>query len=153
MISLHKALKIKNRLAGELAKLQIIANQNNSVREDQKEGKSIDLRKTWEEMAKTRKALIDLEGRIATATAPIAAKLVELAELKAEIAFLESLAIQEGSTDVVTGYGANSSAKTVKWHTYISQEQRNSLAREFKDKIELLQDEVDEFNAKTKIEF
>jgi hypothetical protein len=43
MISLSKALKVKNRIAGELAKLQIQAASFNSVRTDQLEGKTLDL--------------------------------------------------------------------------------------------------------------
>jgi len=153
MISLNKALKIKNRLAGELAKLQIVAQQNNSTREDQKEGKTVVLENVWSEMALTRATLIDLKGKIAVSSSDISPKLVKMAELKAEIVFLNSLPVKEGSEDFVTGYGANSSVKTVKWESYISAASKAELIRGFQDTIDLLQDEIDEYNAITKIDF
>lgn len=153
MISLNKALKIKNRLSGELAKLQAVAVQNNSVREDQKEGKTVVLENVWTEMAATRAALINLKGKIAVASSGIAEKLVKMAELKAEIAFLNSLAVKEGSEDFVTGYGSNASVKTVKWDSYISAARKAELIREFQYIIDNLQDEIDEYNAVTKVDF
>lgn len=153
MISLNKALKIKNRLSGELAKLQVIAVQNNSVREDQLDGRTIVLENVWNEMALTRASLIDIKGKIAAASAAIAPKLVKMAELKAEIVFLNSLPVKEGNEDFVSGYGANSSVKTVKWNSYISAARKSELIREFQNSIDSLQDEIDEYNATTKIDF
>lgn len=153
MISLNKALKIKNRLAGELAKLQTSAQSNNCVREDQKEGKTVDVEKVWNEMALTRAALIDLKGKIAEASASIAPKLVKMAELKAEIVFLNSVPVKEGNEDFTVGYGASASVKTVKWNSYISAARKEELIREFQNSIDSLQDEIDEYNAVTKIDF
>lgn len=153
MISLNKALKIKNRLAGELAKLQVLAQQNNSIREDQKEGKTVIIENVWSEMASLRASLIDIKGKIAIASANVAAKLVKMAELKAEIAFLNSLIVKEGNEDFVNGYGANASIKTVKWISHISAAEKNQLIRDFQNTVESLQDEIDEYNAVTKIDY
>jgi hypothetical protein len=153
MISLSKALKIKNRIAGELAKLHIQAATFNSVRIDLLEGKTLDLNKVWEDLNSLKHNLIDIKSKIAVATGPISPKLVRMAELKADLAFLASVVVKEGNEDFQIGYGSNATFKTVSWKAYISLAGRDKMVKEFTTQIETLQDEVDEFNAITKIDY
>lgn len=153
MISLAKALKIKNRLVGELANLQQTARQHNALPIESRGEKSVRLDKVWEELQKVSNRLVELKSKIAVATAPITPLLVDLAETKGTIAFLESLPIKEGKEDTQIGYGVNSSLKTVVWNSFVDEAQKSKLIKENKERIDSLQDQIDEFNAVTKIDF
>jgi len=153
MISLAKALKIKNRLVGELASLQAVARQHNSLPIESRGEKSVRLDKVWEDIQNTSNRIVELKSKIAVATAQIAPFLVDLAETKSTISFLETLPIKEGKEDTQIGYGVNSSLKTVVWNSFIDEASKNKLVKENKNRLDLLQDKIDEFNAVTKIDF
>jgi hypothetical protein len=153
MISLAKALKIKNRLVGELASLQAVARQHNSLPIESRGEKSVSLDKVWEDIQNTSNRIVELKSKIAVATAQIAPFLVDLAETKSTISFLETLPIKEGKEDTQIGYGVNSSLKTVVWNSYIDEASKNKLVKENKNRLDSLQDKIDEFNAITKIDF
>lgn len=153
MISLAKALKIKNRLVGELASLQAVARQHNSLPIESRGEKSVSLDKVWEDIQNTSNRIVELKSKIAVATAQIAPYLVDLAETKSTISFLETLPIKEGKEDTQIGYGVNSSLKTVVWNSYIDEASKNKLVKENKNRLDSLQDKIDEFNAVTKIDF
>jgi hypothetical protein len=153
MISLAKALKIKNRLVGELASLQAVARQHNSLPIESRGEKSVSLDKVWEDIQNTSNRIVELKSKIAVATAQIAPFLVDLAETKSTISFLETLPIKEGKEDTQIGYGVNSSLKTVVWNSFIDEASKNKLVKENKNRLDLLQDKIDEFNAVTKIDF
>lgn len=153
MISLAKALKIKNRLVGELASLQAVARQHNSLPTESRGEKSVRLDKVWEDIQNTSNRIVELKSKIAVATAQIAPFLVDLAETKSTISFLETLPIKEGKEDTQIGYGVNSSLKTVVWNSYIDEASKNKLVKENKNRLDSLQDKIDEFNAVTKIDF
>lgn len=153
MISLAKALKIKNRLVGELASLQAVARQHNSLPIESRGEKSVSLDKVWEDIQNTSNRIVELKSKIAVATAQIAPFLVDLAETKSTISFLETLPIKEGKEDTQIGYGVNSSLKTVVWNSFIDEASKNKLVKENKNRLDSLQDKIDEFNAFTKIDF
>jgi hypothetical protein len=153
MISLAKALKIKNRLVGELASLQAVARQHNSLPIESRGEKSVSLDKVWEDIQNTSNRIVELKSKIAVATAQIAPFLVDLAETKSTISFLETLPIKEGKEDTQIGYGVNSSLKTVVWNSFIDEASKNKLVKENKNRLDSLQDKIDEFNAVTKIDF
>jgi hypothetical protein len=153
MISLAKALKIKNRLVGELASLQAVARQHNSLPIESRGEKSVRLDKVWEDIQNTSNRIVELKSKIAVATAQIAPFLVDLAETKSTISFLETLPIKEGKEDTQIGYGVNSSLKTVVWNSFIDEASKNKLVKENKNRLDSLQDKIDEFNAVTKIDF
>ena len=153
MISLSKALKIKNRLVGELQKLQNTATQMNSMPSENRGKSSVSLSEVWENIYKITNRIVELKSKIAAATAPITPLLVDLAETKSTIVFLNNLPIKEGDEDTQIGYGVNSSLKTVQWNAFIDQKQRDELVRKNTDRIDSLQDQIDEFNASTKIDF
>jgi hypothetical protein len=153
MISLAKALKVKNRLVGELSNLQNVARQHNALPVESRGEKSVRLDKVWEDLQKVSNRLVELKSKIAVATAGIAPLLVDLAETKGTIAFLESLPVKEGKEDTQIGYGVNSSLKTVVWDSFINEDAKNRIVKENKNRIDSLQDQIDEFNAVTKIDF
>jgi len=150
-MNISKALKVKNRLAGKLAQLQTVAASSNSVRDDQKNYKSIDLVSVWEDLTKTHQILIQIKSDIAKATAPIVGKLVALAEAKAELSFLNSIFVNESEDMVRVGFGADSSLEKIAWSNHIDAADKQSLIDQVQKKIETLQDDIDVFNAATTI--
>jgi hypothetical protein len=153
MITLAKALKVKNRLVGELSSLQGVARQHNCLPNESREEKSVQLSKVWEDIQTTSNRIVELKSKLAIATSPITPYLVDLAETKSTISFLESLPIKEGKEDTQIGYGVNSSLKTVVWNSFINESSKNNLIKENKKRLDFLQDKIDEFNAITKIDF
>lgn len=151
MINLAKALKIKNRLVGQLRLLQDTATTHNCV--DAAQQISIDIGKTWQDLTGVREKLIILKGKIGAATAPIAGKLAELAEAKNDLVFFDTLPIKEGSQDVMVGYGAGSVMKTITYRNVVNDAEKHRLKAAAQQHIEKLQDEIDEFNAVTRIDF
>lgn len=150
MITLAKALKVKNRLVGQLDKAKALIIQYNSAVKGQERPVAID--RVCSEYDETRKRLIELKGKIAVATGPITPKLVEMAEVKSAIAFLSCLSIKEGLEDKTIGY-RDTVVKTEEWVPYISEAERQRVLKDHQYLIETLQDQVDEFNAVTKIDF
>lgn len=150
-ITLAKALKIKNRLAGELAKLQAIIRTHNAVRSDRIEERSIDIDEIWKQIKSVRNNLVSIRSKIAEATSSIAPKLIQMEEYKSYITFLNTLPIRETTETEVIGYGAAALTKEYKWESFISEAEKNLLINEAQKSIDLLQDEVDEYNAITKI--
>ena len=93
-ISISKALKIKNRIAGELAKIEELFKSSNCRREG--DDSSIDPSLLYGEWEQSKNLLILIKQKIATASAGIQATLVELAEAKSAISFHEKIIINEG---------------------------------------------------------
>ena len=148
MMTLAKALKVKNRLIGQLNSLREQATAHNNGRSDLTT--SINIQDVWTELEEVKSRLIDLKGKVAVATAPISPKLVQMAELKSELKFIEEISVHEGTLDI--GYGATT-PKVVTWLPYLTEVAKAKKMKELKEQIASTQDEVDEFNAATKINF
>jgi hypothetical protein len=152
MMTLSKALKVKNRLLGEYKKIQELA-KNNNTRRVGGGSTSVDLVSIWNELISLNNKIVELKSRIAVATAPVAPFLIDLSETKAMISFLSSLPIKEGNEDTTIGYGASASIKSVTWESHINEAHRNELIKKHQSHLDNLQDKIDEFNAITKIDF
>jgi hypothetical protein len=153
MITLAKALKVKNRLAGKLKDLQDKATKFNVTDVKKQVFRTINLTEIWAELETTRDSLIDLKGKIAVATAAIAGKLQEMSEYKSQVSFFERLPVEEGMTEPSIYNTSPVPFEPVEIKSYIDEANRQSQIQLFKKKIEDLQDEVDTFNATTQIDF
>lgn len=140
-MKLVKALKQKNRLVGDLKRLQGIILRENSRKVDSKS--KVDLVKVTDEYDEICKELIDLKTKIAVATAPIMVSLITMAELKSRKIFYESLNVTEG--EVRGRYGVDIVPE--QFEAFINQETRDKLLKNLQDNINVHQDAVDEFNA------
>jgi len=155
-ISLAQALKQKNRLAGEVARLRKIVERENS-RKESKPSRA-DVRKVFEESVARSRELAALKGAIAAANAGVLAgrhgiygKLNLQAELRGLIAFLKELDVKEGEEIERVGFLSRDEATRA---TYVAEIKRDEIDRNVvacQSEIEQLQDEIDEFNAATKI--
>lgn len=146
-MKIAKALKVKNRLAGEIAGLEGIIRRENSRRDDNPS--QVNVQEQLQKLASKRQELIDLKGGIAVATAPIASKLARLSEIKSGINFLTSLPTREG--EELVGTLTKESVLKYKWTAFINREEADKIIVQLQEEINTLQDEIDEFNAITNI--
>ena len=77
-MTLAQALKQKNRLAGELVRLQSIFQRENARRSDSVS--EIDRMRIWESILETSRQLGELKGKIAKANIGIYSKIERMAE-------------------------------------------------------------------------
>ena len=142
-ITLAKALKLKNRLAGKVAKLTATIQTYNST---QQTSEQIDVRAPFAARADLVRRLTDLKHAIARANAPIQGDIFNLAELKAEVALLAGLSTKHGT--FLEGY------PTAGQVAYVAQFRKadvDAMTDALETRIDALQDKLDTFNAQTLI--
>ena len=146
-MKLNQALKVKNRLAGEVARFNQILHRENSRRNDNPS--TVNREEIWNKIVATSNELGDLKGRISTANVGIYAKLERMGELKSRIAFINSLSKRTGE-EIVPLHGDREPLKYT-WNSYVNQEKADGMVIDLQKQIETLQDEVDSYNATTEI--
>ena len=151
-MNIAKALKVKNRLIGELKSLrERFASVNAYIDND---GSTVDRGAIFKSIGQTQERLIALKSALAYASANIAHKLVEIAETKSELEFFKNLYILEGFT---SSYEFDAEGKQivrqVPRKNYIDENTRQDIMKSLSDKIANLQDEIDDYNAMTIIDW
>lgn len=146
-MKLSQALKQKNRLAGEIARNQQILHRENARRDDQK--KTVDREQIYALIKKLSEELGSIKARIATANVGIYSKLERMAEMKSHIAFLQGLPKREDTE--IQFIGRDQEKLTYQWDSYVTQVKCDTWVAELEKKIQVLQDEVDTYNATTEI--
>lgn len=150
-ISIARALKEKNRIAGRLALLRNRISGENSL--EKRIPRSVDVKAVFEEARATERRLIAVKAAISVANAPIVAKIIELEETKSEIAWLKTLDTREGTFESGGDFGRYGPAHAVnEYNAVIPQSEVNDMLDSLQKHAEKLQDELDEFNASTRIE-
>jgi predicted transcriptional regulator len=149
-IKLYSALKLKTRLIGDLNRVNALIQRDNSrvvtPKESEKFEQVIALQKERDELK--RKILI-VKTAIAKANIGIYSFLAELEESKNDLQFFNSLKITSG--DYITSYNEGKPIYT-EYAANITQEIVDKNAIEIQNKINSLQDKVDEYNGSTFIE-
>ena len=146
-MKLSKALKLKNRLAGEVALAQRLLAETNVGEGENKPAHNVAL--LYSRMAQQQEELADLKTRIARANMPIWNRITLMAELKARIVWLRTLNTKDGSFYLEGRYGTE--PKKVDYHATLTAERVESDVKALSAEIERMQDEVDEFNATTEL--
>jgi len=151
-MNISKALKEKNRITGRISKLQGQVSKYNRYKKDSvREFSSKEILKSLQE---EWAFLIDIKSKIAKANVGIADKLIQLTEAKAELSFWNTLNNIGPSEEVVaeTKYvnGSYASVDITMICDVTSKDVQTNIDRVQK-LIEDLQDEIDDYNAKTKI--
>lgn len=156
MINLSQALKQKNRLAGEIARLREIVQRENSRKE--KQPVRADVRVAFDQGVKLSRDLAVFKGLIASANAGVTdlgrgiyGKLNLQAELRGLIAFLKELNTKEGVEVERVGFLSRDEAVSTVYVAVITRDEVDRQIAEWQAEIERLQDEIDEFNATTRI--
>lgn len=146
-MNLAQALKLKNRLAGELVRKQQILGRENARRNDSVS--KIDREAVWNEIVEISDKLGELKGRISRANIAIYPSLERMAELKSRITFLSNLPKREG--EEVSFVGRDSEKLIYTWDSFINQERADEEVADLQEEINDLQDKVDAYNATTQL--
>ncbi len=154
--NLAQALKHKNRLAGEVARAREIVQRENSRKESQIA--RADVRAVFEESVTRSRELAAFKGAIAAANAGVQTgdrgiygKLNLQAELRGLIVFLKGLNTKEGEEVERVGFLSRDEASRTIYVATIARDEVDRLVATYQAEIEQLQDEIDEFNATTRI--
>jgi hypothetical protein len=155
-VTLSHALKHKNRLAGEVARLREIVQRENSRKQSQPA--RADVRVAFDESVTRSRELAAFKGSIAAANAGVTGldrgiygKLNLQAELRGLIAFVKALNTKEGEEVERVGFLSRDEAVRTVFVAVITREEVDRLTVAYQTEIERLQDEIDEFNATTRI--
>jgi hypothetical protein len=144
-ITLAKALKIKNRLTGRLAKVQADIQAYNSVPEGQADQVNVPaLMKTREDLVG---ALVSLKTAINDANREVQRDIYDLAEKKATAQFLAGLNTRHGPQPP-----AFPSTIEVSYVAALKKADVDGLVADLEKEIDQLQDRLDQFNHDHKIE-
>ena len=146
-MKLNQALKLKNRLAGELVRNNQILTRENARRNDNPS--KVNPEEIWNNILKISDELGILKAKIATANVPIYSKIERMAELKSRIAFIQTLPKREG--EEVSLIGRDQEKLVYTWVSFINQQKCDELVREYQKDCDLLQDEIDQINANTDV--
>lgn len=141
-INLAKALKLKNRIVGWIAKLDADIKTFNSVSEGKEQVDVASLLETRERLVSD---LIELKVALNAANQPAQPWIYELAERKAKVQLLAGLNTQHGK--VVEGF----SGTVVNYVAQLRKETVDRQIRVLEGQIDRLQDQLDEFNRRTAI--
>ena len=157
IINLSQALKQKNRLAGEIARLRDIVQRENSHNE--KTPVRADVHATFDSLVAKSRELALLKGAISIANAGasdiaqgIYVKLHLQAELRGLIKFVEGLPTKEGEDSGRLGFLRDERVVTV-LAAEIKRDEIDTLRAKFQREIESLQDAIDAFNSEARLEF
>ena len=147
-MKLSKALKVKNRVAGELSSLQDIYRRENSRREDNPS--KVVASDVWNQITAKRNDLVKIKTAITKANIDIYHALAEMEELKGSIHYVSMIPTREG--EEVQYEGSNRDKVTYQWTASLNQEAIDGLGRHYQQRINELQDEIDEYNGSTDVE-
>jgi len=146
-MKLQKALKLRKSLAGDITRLKTqIANKNSYI-EGSVNADKYSVQKLYDELQKKIELLINLKFVINEANREIQANIYKLSELKALIAFWNSVSVQEGTQ--VIGY----SDKTQTYKVQFDEETRNKMVADFQKQVDVLQEEIDTYNYTTDVQW
>lgn len=144
-MKLYKALKLKKSLVGEIAKLKQQIQEKNSYLEGSLNSEKFDVQKLYDELLKKIDELIGLKYAISVANGEIQAKIFVLSEYKALITFWNEVSVVEGTQTM----GYDSALRNYK--VQFDEIRRNTLIKEFQNRVDALQEEIDLYNFTTEI--
>lgn len=141
-MKLAKALKLKNKLAGEVEQLKDLLKKQN-VR-SKKQDFDYDNRELLEKLRSKIDELVAVKTAIAQANATIYNRIFRAAELKGMVATLNSLDTRSGVH--IEGGNYVERPIEVEYVAQLGKVEIDRLVAEFAVEIESVQDELDEFN-------
>jgi len=151
-MTINKALKEKNRIAGRISKLQTQVVKYNRYKKDSTV--EFSTKELFKSLQEEWAYLIDIKSKIAKANVGISDKLVQLTEAKAELSFWNSFGNVGPAKETIQESkfidGKYVFIDTVNVSEITTKDVQTNINRVQK-LIENLQDEIDEYNATTKI--
>jgi hypothetical protein len=148
MLTLSKALSVKNRLAGRLAQARVNVEAYNSVLSGQRDGDgkaSLDVRTEYARYRKLQDGLIVVKAAIQRANEPIYEDVLQLGELKSVIQMMNGLNTKHGAEPAFNGL-------EYKYVAEIKKPEVLDTVRKLEAEIDAIQDKINQFNASTRLE-
>jgi hypothetical protein len=145
-VNLAKALKNKNRLVGEVKKVQEIILRENS--REITSTSQVDVPEKVKLMNELIDRLIDIKSKITAANIGVYPKLAEMSECKSLMEYYSVVNTRDGK---ITSRGYNGTEETI-YVASIKQPDVDAIRDTLQKRINNLQDEVDDYNATTYIE-
>jgi hypothetical protein len=145
LISLAKALSVKNRLAGRLAQARSNIEMYNSVLVGQREEATVDVRAEYERLLRLQESLVAVKAAIQRANAAVYEDVLRLSEKKALIQMLSSLNTRHGTEPGFNGVEYRYSATILKPEVL-------DRVRRIEVEIDELQDKLNQCNATARLE-
>ena len=145
-MKLHKALKLRKKLVGDIARLKVQIQTKNSYTEGSLDAVKYNVNTLYLLLQEKINQLIGLKYAINEANREIQANIYTISEYKALIAFWNEVPVKEGKQ--IVGY---SDVTTMNYFVQIDEATRNQMVTEFQIKVDALQEEIDTFNYTTDI--
>ncbi len=143
-MNIKQALKRKNKLVTLISEEFSKASTYNSIEEgNARPYSATEALQKWQQYSDE---LVSLKSRIHRANAPMYEKIFMLSELKSQIKHLKSLNCAQGKER--NRWNEN---EPIIRHAEINTVERDTMVKEMEARIELIQDELDTFNAITEI--
>jgi len=139
-ISLSKAMKVKNRLAGRLSKTQTAIQTYNSVLEGRRE--DVDVAALDKMRAELVESLISLKTAITEGSRGIQRTIYEIAEKKSEVEFLNGINTRNGTEPA---YGLHAQPQV--YVATIQMKDVGERVKRLEAEIDSLQDRIDNYNS------
>jgi len=147
-VSLKRALRLKNKVAEIMTTLRSKISAFNRVTEQNKFRDNV--KTLYLDYMKAKKRLIEIKTKVSNATEPIRELIVEMGEHRDTLAMLGSINTDDSTVTEDISY--SDKTRDIKYKValdYAFVEEQKSMAQ---DRIEEIQDAIDEHNSKTFIE-
>ena len=145
-VTLARALKEKNRIAGRLRKAQKLVEKEN--RKPAGSPRAVDVAAAFAEVERLSALLASVKAAIAKANDGIVASIVELEETKALLAFVGSIPSDE-SVEIERSYQGSVERR---WDVAVRTPELLARADALQKRADALQDALDEYNAATRVD-
>jgi len=146
-MKLHKALKLRKKLIGEIAQLKSQIQSKNSYLVGSLNPEKYNVPKLYKELMEKIDQLTGLKFVINEANREIQSKIYTLAEYKALIVFWNGVPVAEGTQEG----GRFGSEALREYAVQVDEETRNAYVKEYQEKVDALQEEIDVYNYTTDI--
>jgi hypothetical protein len=144
-MTLSRALRYKKRVVEKIRLFESDIQNSNTIVDG--EERDVDVRLALKQREAWVRHLVDLKLTIQQATQPIQRLVLELAETKSEIAFLQRIGTQHG-----TQQSRYSGEPSLKYVSEIRKQERDKMVSTLQDEIDKIQTKIDAHNAETTIE-
>jgi hypothetical protein len=148
-MNIKQALKRKNKLVKEISTEFEKVQKYNSVVDGTE--RVYDPRHAMDNYIRKTNSLIELKTAIHKANAPVYDKIFRLSELKSVISQIKRLDCQSGTVHSRGGYGTPS--ETIEMTAIVSIIERDQTVEKLEAEIEMIQDDLDRWNATTEIDW
>jgi hypothetical protein len=147
-MKLYKALKLRKKIVGEIAKLKEQIKTKNSYIKGSVNPEKYSVVEIYNELLEKTNELIALKYVINEANQDIQEKIFRISELKSLLSFWNEVPVAEG-TQTLGLY----SDKVHEYAVQVDELERNNIVAAFQTKIDALQEEIDLYNYTTEIPY